>query len=116
MLLQFDKVNYLQRLFLNYGIYIIYIYNITINCKVFVSCHILFSDIKGDIFLKLPHREQHVSRLEELLCFHVWMPLQSEEVQSEKKHFIGVKRSLETPKNSLPGRIKALRSKLYFTC
>lgn len=97
-------------------IYIIYIYNITINGVVFVRCHILFSDIKGDMFLEIPHREQYVSRLEELLCFHVWMLLQSEEVQSEKKHFIGVKRSLETPKHSLPGQIKTLRSKLYFTC
>lgn len=36
--------------------------------------------------------------------------------KSGKKHFIGVKRSLETPKHSPPGQIKALRSKLYFTC
>lgn len=89
-----------------------------------LGCHVLFSDTKTDLFSRsAAHRDRDDASHfgEELLCFHEWMLLRSEEVKERRETLYWCEKVLRNPpsntlKHPLQGQIKALRSRLYLTC
>lgn len=65
-----------------------------------LGCHILFSDTKTDLFSRnAAHRDRDDALRfgEELLCFHEWMLLRSEEVKERRETLYWCEKVLRNP-------------------